>query len=738
MSDTGHDASPVSNALRRLGARRPRRVPFVRQMEATDCGAACLSMVLAYYGRSTPLEEARIAIGGTSRGATALGIVRGAEQLGLHARGVRLELTDLHFLPAGSVLHWDFNHFVVLDRVRRGSVDLVDPAYGRRSIPLDSLTKHFTGVAIAFEPTESFVPTPPGRSKIWRYLGKLFAQPALVSRIIVTSLALRVLALALPILTGVVVDRVVPRGDYQLLNIVSAGIGFVLAAQLLATLIRAHFLIELRTRLDTRMTTSFVSHLLSLPYGYFNRRSAGDLLLRVSSNTQIRDLLTSSLLSTLLDGTLAVSYLAMLFVVSNKLALLAGATAMIQLLVLVVSRHRYAHLASRDLESQAKAQSYLAQMLVGIETLKSAGAEDRALEQWANLYVDQLNVSLSRGRTSAVVDSLNSLLQTAAPLVLLGAGTLLVLDGTLSLGTMLAATALAAGFLTPIAKLMQSALQLQMLGSYVERIDDVLAAEPEQRPTSVMLPPRLSGAIELDHVSYRYGKNEPLVVREVTLQIPAGATVAIVGRSGSGKSTLAGILLGLHRPTQGRVIYDGYDLKELDHKLMRRQLGVVPQNPHVFAGTIRSNISLTDPTMPLDRVVAAAQRARIDGDIRAMPMGYETFVADGGATLSGGQRQRIALARALVHDPAVLLLDEATSSLDATTERDVMKNLSGLRATRIIIAHRLSTIVRADQIIVMQDGRIIEIGSHSELVRRAGAYAALVSDQTFNADGASS
>ena len=734
MSDD--TAPPVANALRRLGVRRSRRVPFVQQMEAADCGAACLSMVLAYHGRSTSLEEARVATGGTSRGATALGIVRGAEQLGMRARGVRVELADLHFLPPGSILHWDFNHFVVLDRVRRGQIDIVDPAHGRRTIATDALSKHFTGVALAFEPTESFVATPPGRSKVWRYLGKLFAAPALVTRIVVTSIALRVLALALPILTGMVVDKVVPRGDHQLLYVVGAGIGVMLAVQLLASLIRAHFLIELRTKLDTRMTFSFVSHLLSLPYGYFNRRSAGDLLLRVSSNTQIRDLLTSSLLSTLLDGALAVGYLVLLFLVSMPLAVLTAATALMQLVVLLGSRHRYSRLASRDLESQAKAQSYLVQMLVGIETLKIAGAEDRALEQWANLYVDQLNVSLSRSRTSAVVDSLNQLLQAAAPLVLLGVGTLLVLDGTLSLGTMLATTALATGFLTPIASLMSSALQLTMLGSYVERIDDVLAAEPEQRPTSAVLPPRLSGAVELDNVSFRYGKNDPLVVREVSLRIPAGSTVAIVGRSGSGKSTLAGILLGLHRPTEGRVIYDGYDLKELDHKLMRRQLGVVPQNPYIFAGTIRTNISLTDPSMPLDRVIAAAQRARIDADIRAMPMGYETYVADGGATLSGGQRQRIAMARALVHDPAVLLLDEATSSLDASTEREVMENLNELRATRIVIAHRLSTIVRADQIIVMQDGRITEVGSHAELLRRAGTYAALVSDQTFKVEGA--
>jgi ABC-type bacteriocin/lantibiotic exporter with double-glycine peptidase domain len=281
---------------------------------------------------------------------------------------------------------------------------------------------------------------------------------------------------------------------------------------------------------------------------------------------------------------------------------------------------------------------------------------------------------------------------------------------------------------------MQSALQLQMLGSYVDRIDDVLAAEPEQRRSGTVAPPRLTGAIEVHHVSFKYGPNDPLVVRDVTLEVKPGSTVAIVGRSGSGKSTLAALLLGLHRPTEGRIVYDGYDLAEIDHKLLRAQLGMVPQAPFIFSGSIRLNIALTDPSLPLDRIVAAARRAGIDDDIRAMAMGYDTIVSDGGSTLSGGQRQRLALARALVHDPAVLLLDEATSSLDATTERAVMDNLRALRATRIVIAHRLSTIVRADQIVVLQDGRVVEVGRHEDLVRKQGPYAALVADQTFTVE----
>jgi ATP-binding cassette, subfamily B, bacterial len=384
---------------------------------------------------------------------------------------------------------------------------------------------------------------------------------------------------------------------------------------------------------------------------------------------------------------------------------------------------------AEHLETQARAQGYLVQLMAGIETLKASGAEHRGVEHWSNLFVDELNVSLRRGRLAAMVDGIMAALQGGSPLLVLGYGAVAVINGEMTLGTMLALMTLAIGFLTPLTTLVQSGLQLQLLGGYIDRIDDVLTADPEQQPGSVRRAPRLAGRIQVDRVSFRYGTQTPWVVRDVSLEIEPGSSVAIVGRSGSGKSTLANLLMGLYQPEEGRILYDGNDLRELDVRSVRRQLGIVPQHPYIFGASIRENIALVEPSASLDRVIDAARQACIDADIADMPMGYETIVSDGGASLSGGQRQRLALARALVHRPSMLLMDEATSSLDTETERQVMQNLERLRCTRILIAHRLSTIVDADVIIVMDQGRLVEQGNHRELLERRGAYHDLVSAQ---------
>ena len=718
-------------ALRKLDhGQSSRRIPYIQQMSATECGAACLTMALAWFGKHVPLAEVRQVAGVDRDGATALSILHAARWYGLRARGVKLELEGLAYLDRGAILHWEFSHFVVFDRLRKDGVEIIDPASGRRVVSFDQFNRSFTGVALTLSPAEEFRQTGQQRNVVWSYVRQFLGQTRLWGRIVVVSALLQLFALGLPLLTGTLVDRIIPRSDAGLLHLLGAGLIGIVVFSALASVVRAQLLLHLRTKLDAKMTLGFLDHLVSLPFGFFQQRSEGDLMMRVNSNSTIREMLTSSALSGLLDGALAISYLAILLMANAAMGAIVLSLALLQAAVFLFSYRRYQDLMSQDLQTQAKAQSYLVQMLAGIETLKANGVEERAVEQWSNLFVDGLNVSLSRGRLSAMVDSLMGGLKSGSPLLVMWFGGWLALNGDLSLGTMLALNALAAGFLGPVSTLISTALQLQLLRSYVERIDDVLAAPPEQDKNEVAPAPALRGEIELRDISFSYSANSSSSgVRDVSVKIKPGQKVAIVGQSGAGKSTLAKLLLGLYRPSSGNILFDGVDLAGYDLRSVRRQCGIVTQRSHLFSGTIRENISLNDPGIPLDAVIEASKLACLHCDVTGMPMGYETVLADGGSSISGGQRQRVALARALVNRPAIILLDEATSELDSITEAEAHRNLSGLNCTRIVIAHRLSTITDADLILVMDSGKLVEQGTHRQLLESAGQYARLIAAQ---------
>ncbi|MGF7179134.1 peptidase domain-containing ABC transporter [Tunturiibacter psychrotolerans] len=705
------------------------RVPLVRQLTVTDCGPAALAMVLGFFGRRMPLADLRKILHAGRDGVDAAAIVQAARIYGLRGRGVRLEVEDLDQLPMGAILYWRFRHFVVFERLHKKHVHIVDPAVGYRTVPISEFRQCFTGVALVLEPSESFERGGNKKKRISRWVFQILECRGLLTRIVTSSILAQTAGVMVPLLTGLVIDRVVPHSDMPLLFELFLGYCLFQIFSVLATFVRAHLFIYLKTQLETTFTLRFLDHLIDLPYSFFQEHSTGDLMVRLGSNDVIRDLLTSAALSTVLDGAMASLYCMLLFLVSVKLALFALILASTRFVLLTVMRWRQKILLSENLENQSNVQTYQVEMLAGMETLKAMGLESRAAERWTNLFIEGLNISIRRGRLDAAFEGVVSLLGSATTLTFLFYATYMVLQKELTVGTMVAVSALAAGLLSPLNNLIGTLLQLQIVEVYLDRLNDVLETPPEQNLQTVSIPEEMEGDVAVEKVNFRYTDQGPLVLQDVSFSVPRGSRVALVGPSGCGKSTLVRLIAGLYNPSDGKILYDGRNLHLLERRSVRSRIGVVTQDTQLFGGSIRLNIALSDPEMELGRVIQAANDACIHDDIAQMPMGYDTVLTDRGLSLSGGQRQRLALARALANNPVLLILDEATSHLDAVTEERVNRSLASLKCTRIVVAHRLSTIRDADLIVVLDGGHLVESGRHEELLELGGIYSALTAAQ---------
>ncbi len=726
---------PAKSSRPKEKVKRKRRIPEMRQVTAVECGAACLAMVLNYYGYGTSISAVQERCGVGRDGLTALEIVKSARLYGLRVRAVSLNLDDFRYVSLPAIVHWEFNHFLVVERWSSNRIDVIDPAMGRRRLTREEFDESFTGVAILLEPGAQFEQKAPEKALTpWSYMRSLLNVRTILFQIIGTSLLLQVLGLGAPLLTAVIIDRILPQKDPGLLFILGLGMLILILMQSITGFLRSSLLIYLQTRVDTNMMLNFFEHLLSLPYRFFQLRLNGDLLARMNSNLAIRDLLTNQLISTILDGGTVVVYFIILLSFSKLLAGITLAIGSVQIVLLLITSPAIRRLTQRDLEAQGKTQGYMNEILSGIATLKAAGAEHRAFARWENLFFDEMNISLRLSYLSSVVGSLLGIVGLLSPLLLLWIGAMQVINGTMELGTMLALNTLAIQFLGPLGSLASTGQSLQIIRAHFSRVADVIGTQPEQDPAQVQTPHKLRGHIELRHVSFRYDQNAPLILNDINGKIKPGQKVALVGKTGSGKSTLGKLLVGLILPTKGSILFDGVPLDQLNYQDVRSQFGVVLQESFIFSGSVKENIALNNPEMDMERVIEAARIAAIDEDIEKMPMGYDTLVSEGGSAFSGGQRQRVALARALAHHPALLLLDEATSALDVVTEHTVERNLSRLPCTQVVIAHRLSTIRNADVILVLDQGRIVEQGTHEQLLRGNGFYTHLIQTQLQNGE----
>jgi len=686
-----------------------RSTPVVLQTEAAECGLACLAMIVGHHGHRIDLATLRGRHAVSLKGSTLADLMRLAGNLHLSPRPLRVELEHLQELKLPCVLHWDFNHFVVLTRVAGARVTVHDPAAGRRDLTLKECSKHFTGVALELAPTTDFAArTERQRVRLATLVGRLPGLGGTLAKILVLALVLQVFLILGPFFMQWVVDQAIVAQDRDLIAVLGGGFLLLAVIQAGVTALRGWVLMVLGTTLNLQLVSNLFRHLIRLPMSWFERRHLGDVVSRFESLNAIQRTLTASFLEALVDGVMVLLTLVMMLLYSVKLALIGGAAAALYALLRFALYRPFRQASEEQIVRMAKQQSHFLETVRGMQSIKLFSREVPRTSTWQNLAVDQFNAGIRAQRLGILYQGLNGLLFGIENVVTIWLGALLVLDGSgFSVGMLLAFVSYKTQFVQRIANLVEKALELRMLGLHTERVGDVALSAPEPHDAGSALE-RLpaDGAIEVKGLSFRYADNEPPVLDGIDLRIETGESVAIVGPSGCGKTTLVKLLLGLLQPSAGSIELGGVGLSNLGLARYRSVVASVMQDDQLFAGSIAENICFFDPQPDHARIEQCARLASVHDDIQAMPMAYNTLVGDMGTVLSGGQRQRVLLARALYRDPKILVLDEATSHLDVAREREVNAAIRALKLTRIIVAHRPETIASADRTIVLGGGRV--------------------------------
>lgn len=692
-----------------INLRFGKRLPLVLQTEATECGLACLAMIAAYHGYHSSLMELRQRFTISLKGTTLQQIVQIAQQIELGSRAVRVDLEELGKLKLPCILHWDFNHFVVLESVSGQRATLFDPAHGTRVLCMDDISRSFTGVALELWPEHNFaVQSEPPRVKLMGMLGRVSGLYQSLTQVLLLTLALEVFSLVSPFLLQWTIDNVLVSEDRDLLTTLVIGFGVLMLMQQLVGAVRAWVMMHMSTLLSVQWRSNVFSHLLRLPTQYFEKRHLGDVVSRFGAVDTIQHTLTASFFSTVVDGLMTIATLAMMFLYSPALASITVVAMLLYGLGRWVWYHPLRNATAEQIIHTARQESHFLETVRGIRPLKLFQRLHVRQQTWLGLLIEQINAGLRAQKLQLLYVQLNGLLFGVENLLTLWIGAQMVMGGQFTVGVLMAFVAYKTQFVSRVGSLIDNLFELHMLQLQGERLADIVMHPPEENTANVdseALQKR-EAHIDIRGLKYRYSDQEPFVLNGVDLHIKEGESVAITGASGSGKSTLVSLLLGVFPPSDGEISVAGLPLSQLGTDRLRELVGTVMQDDVLFAGSLAENISFFDSQANMRSIIECAQMAAIHDDIQAMPMAYNTLVGDMGTILSGGQKQRVLLARALYKKPRILLLDEATSHLDVACEERVNQAIRSLKITRIIIAHRPDTIASADRVVMLDAGKI--------------------------------
>ena len=717
------------------------RTPVLMQLEASDCAAAALGIVLAHFGRWVSLEELREVSGSGRDGANAQDIVRAADRYGLVGTGWRKDVHQLAGMPLPLILFWGFNHFVVLEGVGKDCWYLNDPARGHRVVDSDTFDRDFTGVALSFSPSNAFEPggEPPGAlRRLWPWLREYRATLVFAA---MCGLLLALPMLAVPLVLSVFVDHVLVGHQT---GWGGAMVGVVAAAGVLIyllTWLQARSLRKLVIRLSTRQSDRFISRLFRLPMQFFAHRYAGDLASRVQLIDQVANVGAGQLVGLAIELVMSLLFLALMLAWDIPLALamlVLAAFCIAAMRVMVRLRRDLNHRVRRD---QGLLQGVGAAGLRIIDTLRATARENDFYSRWSGHQASELQGRQEFVELGHATAALPDLFQMLGAAVVFGIGGWQVMSGDMTLGMLIGFYVLASHFLRPVGRFVQFSDLLETLEADLQRLDDIYNAPegadvnaPQAGPSGAAVTfggrLRLVGRLEMRNVTFGYQRNRPPLIEDFNLVIEPGQRVAVVGSSGSGKSTLALLAAGVHEPWSGKVLFDGHPRAEIPREVLSASVSIVDQHAVLFAATVRENLTMWNAQMPDEHLIAAARDAAIHAEIIGRPLGYDSLVEEGGRNFSGGQRQRLEIARGFVDNPTLMVLDEATSALDTVTELRIDDCLRRRNCSCLIIAHRLSTIRDSDQIIVLDRGRVVEHGTHEELIAVTdGSYGRLLNGQ---------